>query len=432
MAASTISMDQVKHLLNYTIDNNLRLSEKHITPIAISLESSPGIGKTSIVEQVAKERNMTYVKISLAQLEEAGDLIGFPMKEYECQILKRTLTGKDAKGNPQYKIEILPKTVWVNEKQLDAGPGSNMKFQQTGKSRMAYAKPTWVPEYNENGILVNLDDFSRANPQLLQATMDLILTQGYMTWKFPEKTTTVITTNPDDGNNNVNSLDEAQRTRMLNFDVSFSLDAWAKWAEDTGVDGRCINFVMSYADALFSADEDGNRICNPRSFVMFANMISGISDWDNTENLAFIKSIAKGCFKDEGGKSFAEMFTQFIRHKMHLLIQPKDMLLGSWDKVKSQLEACLYDQNGSPRPDIASLLERRFVNYVSSWLKSPDKTPIEKVEKRLIDFLDNEENGGKALFTQDLYYHMIKTITSDNRRQTNKLMFNPKIANIIN
>ena len=32
------------------------------------------------------------------------------------------------------------------------------------------------------------------------------------------------------------------------------------------------------------------------------------------------------------------MFAAFIRNKMHLLIQPKDMLLGGWDRVKDILE----------------------------------------------------------------------------------------------
>ena len=268
-----------------------------------------------------------------------------------------------------------------------------------------------------------------ANPQLLQSCMELILTQKYVSWTLPKKTTICLTNNPDDGQSNVNSLDEAQRTRFMNFEIEFDVNAWLAWAEKAGIDGRCINFVATYYNELFSADEQGNRICNPRSFVMFANMISGIKDWDNAESLEFINTIAKGCFKDEGGK-FAGMFNAFLRHKMHLLIQPKDMLLGGWDKVKSELETTLYDSNGQYRPDIASLLERRFVNYVSAWLQSDGDTPIAKVKDRILNFIDNEEKG-KRLFNKDLFYHMIKTITSDNKRQTNKLLFEPKIAQIL-
>jgi len=419
--AYTVSMREVKKLLNYAIDNNLKLEEKGVTPIAVSLEAGAGIGKTSVVQQVAEERNMQFKKISLHELDEVGDLIGFPVKEYECQILQRY---QDEKG--EWKVKTMPTLVWVNEKQLGEAPGPNMKYRQTGKNRMAYAKPAWVPDYSENGTIVVLDDYGRATAQLMQACMELILTQKYVSWSLPKKTTIVMTANPDNGDYNVNSLDEAQRTRFLNFPVAFDLDAWALWAEKAKLDGRCINFVMNYANELFSSDEDGNHICNPRSYVMFANMISGVKDWEVPENLEFIKLIAKGCFKDEGGR-FNDIFASFIRNKMHLLIQPKEVLLGDWKTIKQKLEDTMYDGNGQYRADLASLIERRFVNYVSLWLDSEGETPISKVVNRIVDFIDND----KMIFNQDLLIHMIKTITSDHKRQTQKLLYEPKIAKIV-
>lgn len=259
--------------------------------------------------------------------------------------------------------------------------------------------------------------------------MDLILEQKYVSWSLPKKTTIVLSNNPDDGNYNVNSLDEAQRTRFMNFNIAYDLGAWMSWAEKANVDGRCINFVASYSNELFNADDEGNRICNPRSFVMFANMISGIKDWDNPDSLNFISTIARGCFKDDG--RFSNMFTAFLRNKMHLLIQPKEMLLGSWDTIQKKMEDTLYDSNGQYRPDIASLLERRFSNYVNAWLDSADKTPIKKVQDRILDFIANDA-AGKKLFTKDQFYHMIKTITSDHKKQTNQLLFEPKIAKLLN
>ena len=422
---NTVSMSKVKDILTFTIDNNNRLQEEGGTPIAIGLEASAGVGKTSVVEQVAKERNMTFAKINLHEMEEAGDLIGFPMKEYECQMMMRK-----KKEDGTFAVTVASQPVWLNEKQLDNNTNPNIRYQQTGKTRMSYAKPSWVPEYNENGTICLLDDYVRANPQLLQACMDLILEQKYVSWSLPKKTTIVLTNNPDDGTNNVNSLDEAQRTRFVNFTVNFDLDAWSRWAESVKLDGRCINFVMSYSEELFKADEEGNRICNPRSFVMFANMIAGIKDWDKAENLEFISLIAKGCFKDDGGR-FSSMFTSFIRNKMHLIIQPKDMLEQSWDTVKKKLEETLFDQDGSYRPDIASLLERRFSNYINAWLDSDQKTPISKVKDRILDFMDYRNANGDTFFNADMFFHMIKTITSEHRKQTNALLFEPKIAKVI-
>ena len=425
MATYEVSMGEAARLVNYAIDNNLSLEDKGIMPIAVSLEATAGIGKTSVVKRIGEDRGMTVVKLNMSQLEEAGDLIGFPCVEYECQVGKLVTTPEGEK-----KIQILPGTTWISAKQID-NPPAGIKYRQTGKTRMGYAKPAWVPEYNENGTLLILDDYVRANPQLLQACMDLILEQKYVSWSLPKKTTIILTNNPDDGSSNVNSLDEAQRTRFLNYEVSWDMDAWAKWAESANIDGRCINFVLSYSNEIFNADEDGNRICNPRSFVMFANMISGIKDWDNAENLSFIKTIAKGCFKDEHGR-FANMFASFLRNKMHLLIQPKQMLEEKWDTMKTKLKESVYDSNGQYRADIASLYERRFSNYVCAWLGSNDKTPIKTVIDRMVELVDegtSPTNG--CIFTKDLFYHMIKTITSDHKNQTSKILFEPKLAKLM-
>ena len=188
-----LSIKEIKKLINYTIDNNAVLEKDGKRPIAICLEADAGIGKTSIVEQVAQEREMTFTKLSLHELEEAGDLVGFPQMEYECQVKRRV---QDKDGN--FKVKVLDKTVWLNSHQLKSDD-PNMKYVQTGKTRMAYAKPAWVPEYNENGCLFLLDDFGRCNQQLSQAVMELILTQGYVSWKLPKKTSIILTSNPDNG-----------------------------------------------------------------------------------------------------------------------------------------------------------------------------------------------------------------------------------------
>lgn len=186
MATSTVSMGQVKDLVNYTIDNNLKLQEQGKQPIAICIQAEAGIGKTSIIQQIAKERNMTCTKLSLHELEEAGDITGYPVMTYECQMAKRI---KDSTG--AIKLQVLPKTVWLTAKQLETRD-NNIAIRQTGKTRMEYAKPAWVPEYNENGNIFLLDDFGRCNQQLSQAVMELVLTQGYVSWKLPKKTTIVL------------------------------------------------------------------------------------------------------------------------------------------------------------------------------------------------------------------------------------------------
>jgi midasin (ATPase involved in ribosome maturation) len=55
------------------LDNNRQLEDQGLRPIAVGVEGSAGIGKTSIIEHIAKEKGMTVCKLNLAQLEEVGD-----------------------------------------------------------------------------------------------------------------------------------------------------------------------------------------------------------------------------------------------------------------------------------------------------------------------------------------------------------------------
>jgi hypothetical protein len=110
------------------------------------------------------------------------------------------------------------------------------------------------------------------------------------------------------------------------------------------------------------------------------------------------------------------------------------MLLGSWDTVKAKLEEAVYDTNGEYRPDIASVLSRRFSYYVNAWLDSKEETPIKKVIDRLLDLIrykDKEEKYPR-LFTEDMFYHMITVITSEHKGQTNHLMREADIVKLIN
>ena len=68
-----MTISEFTGVLNYLLDNNKQLEEQGLTPIAIGLEGEAGIGKTSLIQQIAEKRGMTLCKLNLAQLEEVGD-----------------------------------------------------------------------------------------------------------------------------------------------------------------------------------------------------------------------------------------------------------------------------------------------------------------------------------------------------------------------
>lgn len=68
-----MKLSSIKETVNYIIDNNFKLIDQHKKPTAVCLEGAAGIGKTSIIEEIANERGMTFIKVVLSQLEEVGD-----------------------------------------------------------------------------------------------------------------------------------------------------------------------------------------------------------------------------------------------------------------------------------------------------------------------------------------------------------------------
>lgn len=173
--ANEMTLKEFSSILNYLLDNNKKLQEEGKTPIAIGVEGPAGVGKTSVIQEIAEQRGMTFCKLNLAQLEEVGDLTGFPVKEFKA-------TGLSADGT------LIEK--WYPETLLCSIPP---EFKLTGQVRMGYAAPAWLPsEENPNGTILLLDDFSRANTLFMQAIMELINECKYISWSLPAKTTVVL------------------------------------------------------------------------------------------------------------------------------------------------------------------------------------------------------------------------------------------------
>lgn len=395
----TLNIQELKNTLSYIISNNKNLTSVHKKTTAVEVMGESGIGKTSMILQLADELKMDCVKLNLTMIEELGDLVGFPVKEYEA-------VNKDGE------------TIWVSSDLVNEIASS---YRLTNNKRMNYAPPTWLPKTeNPNGGILILDDYNRADTRFLQATMELIDRGQYISWSLPKNWTIILTSNPDNGDYNVNSMDNAQKTRYISFDLGFDINTWAKWAEEEGIDGRGINFVLSHPELLET--KNGKQSINPRSFVTFFNTISGIKDFSNKSALAMILDIAKGCFTTEDN-TVGSMFTMFINNNLDKLITPEKMVTGDWNTVKKELEECLY-QNNKYRADIGSVLSTRFINYVSMLLdKNEVKTDV--IINRILELIDDKNEV--MYFSEDLIFNLLKTITIKYPNRVKKLITNPKV-----
>lgn len=411
MANVQLNIDELKGFLNHIINNNKFLQENNKMPVAIEVMGESGIGKTSTIIQCAKENNLNFVKLNLAQIEELGDLVGFPVRQFQMfkeikteinsNSINYTTAQKISAINNVNSIDTKKVGVWVDE--LAVTEYLKNGYKVTGKNRMSYCAPEWIADKKEGGILL-LDDFNRADLRFIQATMELIDRQTYISWSLPKNWHIILTSNPDNGEYTVNSLDSAQKTRYITANLKFDVNIWARWAEKEEIDTRCINFLLLHPELVTTET-------NARSITTFFNSISSFESFEN--NLTMIQLIGEGSV----GENFAAMFTLFINNKLDKLITPKELLLND-DTVFEKLKNCI-NVNNQYRADIASIIATRLANFTCIY--SENNTIDQKINERLINLCT------KNYFTNDLKYLIVRTIYNTNKQKFAKLMMNSEI-----
>ena len=381
-----LNIDELHDFVGHIITNNRHLQSQGKKPVAIEVVGESGIGKTTSIMDMTTKHGLDFVKLNLAQIEELGDLVGFPIKQFQMW------TEKEGK-----KIGK-----WVDEVAVDAQ--HKLGFQTTGKSRMSYSAPEWIADKKAGGVLL-LDDWNRADMRFIQACMELVDRQTYISWTLPKDWHIILTANPDNGDYMVNSTDPAQKTRYITANLKFDIDVWARWAEQNEIDTRCINFLLMHPELV-------TQETNARSISTFFNSISSIKKFE--DQLPLVQMIGEGSV----GNEFASMFTTFINNKLDKLVTPREIVLGDEKVVLPQLRECV-GSGDNYRADIASLLATRIANFSVAYSKTDTVNP--KMQQRLIKLCTLD------YLTDDLKYLVVRTIFTGNKQKFNQMMMNPAI-----
>jgi len=376
---------ELKEFLSKFIDNNIELQNKNRNPISLEITGPAGLGKTSCIEQIGEEKNLSVIKINLAQLEELGDLVGFPITEHEICNSEGECKWVDEISYPNYL---------------------NKGYTATDRRRMSYAQPEWIEGVNNNGGILLLDDWTRADQRFIQACMELIHRQTYISWKLPKNWTICLTSNPSgDADYVVTEIDRAQKTRFMSCELKFDKKIWAEWAEGK-IDGRCINFLLLHPELI-------TQNTNARAVTTFFNSISSIPVFE--DQLPLISMLGEGSV----GPEFSNAFILFINNKLDKLVSPEVMLFDKdYEKVKTLLK--LATGTGDKyRADIASVLATRFSNFTSlhAETKPVDDDALARITSLCID----------NIFGNDLQYYVVRELMK-NKQKFQKLMMNPKVV----
>lgn len=349
---SEVKPSEVKRWL---IDN-IMANAKRDRRITLNIWSAPGVGKTSIVKSLEKipvdwngkhYDGFEVVDIPLAQIEEMGDILGFPVEEI--------LLTKDKEEK------------WI--KAVDSLISKHMKegWEPTERQRTQYAPPAWVPKEAKPGVLL-FDDGNRASQRIMKGLMQLVQDYRTISWSIPAGWTIVFTGNPDNRTNQVTGMDTAQLTRMKHITLQPDAHEWIKWAEGQKdsdgmplIDGRLISYIGKYPEMMI-----GKERTNPRSLEEFGR---ALTQFPKLEGDALrLCTIEANASLDE--ETVASLMS-FLVHEAEFILEPMQILNGKVD-IPSTIKE--YMNRTEPRIDVINIItERLYATLISNTYKFENK-----------------------------------------------------------
>lgn len=161
--------------------------------------SSPGMGKTSIVQKIAEENSLEYLDIRMSYRDPV-DLGGL-------------ITTNSNKTKASYiPFDIFP----VENDPIPAG---------------------------KKGWLLNLDEFNSAPAAVQAACYKLVLDKAVGEFKLHPNVAIACTGNLATDNAIVEELSTAMQSRLIHIQIHSDLDVWSSWAVKNKIDPRIIGYL---------------------------------------------------------------------------------------------------------------------------------------------------------------------------------------------
>jgi len=192
------------------------------------LWGAPGIGKSSIVKQIANKKEIGFIDLRLA-LMDPTDLKGIPFYDKESHT-----------------------ALW--------------------------APPAFLPKEG-NGILF-LDELNSAAPSVQASAYQLILDRKVGEYELPEGWAIVAAGNRESDRGVTYRMPSPLANRFVHFEMEVSVEDWRLWAYKSALDERIIAYISYKSEDLFTFDakSDAKSFATPRSWEYVNNILkSGVS-----------------------------------------------------------------------------------------------------------------------------------------------------------
>jgi hypothetical protein len=220
---------------------------------------APGIGKSSIVKQIAVQKKMDFLDLRLSLLDPT-----------------------DLKGIPFF----------------------NAKTQEGG-----WAKPSFLPSDPDSRGILFLDEINTAPPAVQASAYQLILDRKVGEYELPSGWSIVAAGNRENDRGVVYKMPPPLANRFVHFEMEVDFDDWKAWAYQAGIESAIIGYLAYDKSMLFTFDPTSNEkaFATPRSWEYVDSIVkSGI----DTELILDSISGAVGREAAVGYSSFKKVMRQ--------------------------------------------------------------------------------------------------------------------------
>ena len=188
----------------------------------------PGIGKSSIVKQIAETNAYEFIDLRLA-LMDPTDLKGIP-------------------------------------------------FYDKDEHQALWAPPSFLPREGK-GILF-LDELNSAPPAVQASAYQLILDRKVGEYTLPDGWAIVAAGNREGDRGVVYRMPSPLANRFVHLEMDVSVEDWRDWAYDSAIDKRVIAYIGYKSDDLFSFDPTKNEksFATPRSWEFVSSVLQSGMD----------------------------------------------------------------------------------------------------------------------------------------------------------
>ena len=308
----------------------IKILKEMPTSKSIMLVAKHGVGKSSVVKQVAKDLGIEFHDVRLSQCE-VGDIKGLP---------------------------------YLNEE----------------TRRTEFLKPYWWPKDPDSKGILFFDELNRAPKDVLQAVFEICLDRRLDGEPLPAGWRVVSAINATD-DYDVAELDPALRDRWFIIDFDPSAQEWITWAAKSGIHPSVVDFIGQNPEILdppMGNLEAGGIYPSRRSWHQFNDTMNGMGLFVNYDD-GLVTQICKGWL----GANISIMFPKFLANDYSRL-KAEDVIENlTDDSVKNKIEAACADIESvaALANSVIRLLEKREVSSLSAQNRDNIKDFIKLIPK---------------------------------------------------